>query len=346
MATGPKTPPPGSPAGGARQARPGPVAVPTATTVAPSDTSTSTVIHPTGPQIQCGTTPLISYDNVIFATPGTGTGTIPLSMDIRVPETPGKKPLVVYMPGGGFVISDPTTNLDQRTYLAEQGYVVASIQYRTLRNGATYRDSVADVKSAIRYLRAHAGKYDFNSDKVAVWGQSAGGYLAAMAGVTNAEKRFDAGDNLDQSSAVRAVVDQFGPSNLSRAAADFDAATQRKLDAPGSPLAAYVYGSGTVESIASYTPQVAAANPASYVDSSTPPFLLLQGSNDRMVSPSQTLLMLDALREKGVESTRYVLDGAGHGDLRFLGDHTAGLPWSTREVMDIIADFLHTHLVG
>jgi len=70
--------------------------------------------------------------------------------------------------------------------VADQNYVVASIEYRTVPEGATYKQTVSDVKSAVRYLRAHAGQYDIDSSKVAVWGQPAGGYVASMAGVTNA----------------------------------------------------------------------------------------------------------------------------------------------------------------
>ena len=93
----------------------------------------------------------------------------------------------------------------QRAYIAERGYAVASISYRTVLDGATWRDSLADVKSAIRYLGAHTEQYDINPDKVAVWDQSAGGYLAAMAGTTNGEKQFDVGGDLDESSDVQAV---------------------------------------------------------------------------------------------------------------------------------------------
>jgi hypothetical protein len=52
----------------------------------------------------------------------------------------------------------------------------------------------------------------------------------------------------------------------------------------------------------------------------------------------------NALRAKGVDSTRYLLNGANHGDLTFTGDTKAGLPWSTREVMGLIVSFLRQHL--
>jgi len=93
--------------------------------------------------------------------------------------------------------------LNLRTFVAEAGFVVASIQYRTITDGATYADSLIDVKSAIRYLRAHADAYGIDPDHIAVWAESAGGYLAAMAGVTSNLKSFDKGGELDQNSQCR-----------------------------------------------------------------------------------------------------------------------------------------------
>jgi acetyl esterase/lipase len=195
--------------------------------IAPSDTSTSVVIGGSGPQIRCGKVQLTTYRDIVYAI-STSSGTqIPLKLDVVVPQSPGRKPLVVYITGGGFLRSDKTANLDQRTYVAEQGYVVASIEYRTVPSGATYRDSVADIKSAIRYLRAHADQYDNKASKVAVWGASAGGHLAAMTGVTHGIKAFDDSGNPGQSSTVHAVVDEFGPSDISTVASDHDTATQK-----------------------------------------------------------------------------------------------------------------------
>ncbi len=319
--------------------------IPVAKTVARTDTSTSVVINPTGPQIQCGRTPLTTTTDIVYATPTTNGKQTQLKLDIQVPRTAGKKPLVVYLTGGGFMIAGQTANLGQRTYVAEQGYVVASIQYRTIPNGANYSDAVADVKSAIRYVRAHAAQYGIDGSHVAVWGQSAGGYLAAMTGVTNGLKQFDVGANLDQSSDVQAVVDEFGPSNLSKVGDDYDTAAKQANLAPGNNLAQWVYGPGTTKSVAQYTPQVAAADPTTYVTATTPPFVLLQGSNDELVSPSQTLLMHNALTAKGVSNTRYVVAGANHGDLAFAGN-TSVAAWSTQVVMGKITGFLGQHLAG
>jgi acetyl esterase/lipase len=214
--------------------------------------------------------------------------------------------------------------------VAEQGYVVASIEYRTVLSGATYRDSIADVKSAIRYLRAHAEQYHIEASSVAVWGESAGGYLAAMTGVTNGFNRFEDGANPGQSSAVQAVVDEFGPSDISEIASDYDIATQEANYAAANWLAQFVFGPNTTLSVRDDAMTMAAANPVSNVTASSPPFLLLHGSADQLVSPSQTVILHNALRAKGVESTRYVIMGANHGDLTFLGfDPNVAKPWSS-----------------
>lgn len=285
QSTAPALPAGAAPAGGG-------VSIPVAKIIKASSTSTSTstVVDPTGPQIQCGQTQVATYSNVVYSTPAANGKEAQLKLDVQVPRTTGTKPLVFYITGGGFLIADKTANLNQRTYLAEQGYVVASIQYRTTTDGATYKDATGDVKSAIRYLRAHAAQYGINASKVAVWGQSAGGYLAAMTGTTNGDSQFNAGANVSQSSDVQAVIDEFGPSDLSKLAADYDTATQKANYAPGNALAQWVFGPGTRKSILDGpAAAVAAADPITYISSSTPPFVELQGSHDQLVSPSQTL---------------------------------------------------------
>jgi len=295
--------------------------------------------------MQCGQTELTSHNDVVYDTPTSGGKTVSLKMDIQVPKTSGDKPLVVYITGGGFVSDDKSGNLDQRTYVAEQGYVVASIEYRTVTDGATYKDSVADVKSAIRYLRAHAATYGIDPSKVAVWGQSAGGYLAAMTGVTNGLKQFEDASNPGQSSTVQAVVDEFGPSDLSKVAADFDPAAKQANYAAGNSLAKFVFGPNTTLSVKDDPAAMAPANPLTYVSKSSAPFVLLHGSADQLVSPSQTLILQRALRAKGVESTRYVVKGANHGDVTFLGGAaTSAKQWSSKQVMDDIVSFLGNKL--
>ncbi|MFF1448417.1 alpha/beta hydrolase fold domain-containing protein [Streptomyces sp. NPDC058274] len=318
-----------------------------AKSVKASDTSTSTVIDGGGAQIECGKTGVTTHSDVVYSSPTTGGKKTDLKLDLQLPKTDGKKPLVVYMTGGGFAMADKTGNLNQRTYVAEQGYAVASIQYRTATTGGTYKEAVQDVKSAIRYLRAHADEYGIDSAHVAVWGQSAGGYLAAMTGTTNGLKQFEAGDNLGQSSDVQAVVDEFGPGDLSKTASDFDAATQKTYVEAGSSTAKFVFGADSKKKLTDDPSAIKDADPSTYADSSDPAFVILHGSDDHLVSPSQTLTLHNTLRDKGADSTRYVVKGADHGDLSFMGgDSKTGLKWSSQEVMGDIVTFLGKHLNG
>jgi acetyl esterase/lipase len=337
-------PPGGAPPGGAAGAGGG-ISIPVAKTIKPSDTSKSIVYTPSGPQIQCGHLQLATYDNLVYSPPTTDGKQISLKLDLQVPKTAGKKPLVIYITGGGFDIADKTANLDQRTYVADQNYVVASIEYRTVPEGATYKQTVSDVKSAVRYLRAHAGQYGIDSSKVAVWGQSAGGYLASMAGVTNGDKQFVSGGYLNESSDVQAVVDEFGPSDLSKVAADYDTAAKEGNYAVGNSLAQFVFGKGTRLSVVDDPSVEELSDPITYVSSASAPFILLQGSKDQLVSPSQTLILFNALRAKGVDATRYVLTGANHGDLTVPGmSASSALPWSTKQTMGYIVSFLNKQL--
>jgi acetyl esterase/lipase len=318
-----------------------------ARSIAPSDNSTSVVIAgAAGPRIRTGAVGVTAHTDIVYATRGDADGQdLPLRLDLLVPRTPGPKPLVVYLSGGGFVLSTKEAALERRTYLAEAGYAVASAEYRTVRNSATYRDAVADAKSAISFLRAHAARYGLDTSKVVIWGESAGGYLASLVGATNGIAEFETPDNPGFSSDVQAVINQFGLSNLLKFVADFDPDAQQALLRPGTAAASFVFGPGTSLSLADCPEAVSAADPTQYVTARTPPFLHFHGSADNVVPPSQSLLLHTALREQGVESSRYVLTGAKHGDLSaMLGDPEAALPWSTEEVLGHITDFLARHL--
>ena len=314
---------------------------PIAASVAPSDTSSSIVIRPDpNDQIQCGKSSIKSIEDVVYAAPKRPDGkSMTLKMDILIPQPVRKRTVVVYVPGGGFVMAPKEGALNLRTYIAEAGFAVASVQYRTTRDGANYRDGVEDIKEAIRYLRANAGKYGIDAAVVAVWGESAGGYLAAMVGVTNDNSSFEAGANLNQSSDVQGVIDDFGASDISKIAADFDAVTQHAIYT-NEGLVQYI-GKASDASTLNSSIATTTANPLKYIHANAPPFLIFHGNHDRMVSPSQTLILHDALVATGVPSVRYLVDGASHGDLSFMGDTRSGLLWSTNRVMNVVVDFLN-----
>ena len=256
-----------------------------------------------------------------------------LKMDIITYKDDNTRPCVVYVVGGGFSHAMKERNLYDRYEVAKGGYVVASVQYHVISTGI-YSDAVKDIKAAIRYLRANAKEYGINSDRIAVWGESAGGYLSAMIGTTNGVEKFEVGENLDQSSDVKAAIDSYGLSDLTKIGDDYDEEAAKAHFTVISPDGQFIHGKNSGLTSLDKPEVVAQANPINYVDENDPPFLLFHGTQDMIVSPSQTLLLHNALREKGVSSTRYVLEGVGHASPEF----------SDPKVIDIIVGFLDENL--
>lgn len=124
------------------------------------------------------------------------------------------------MTGGGFINANKDNGIQLRMHLAEQGYVVGSINYRVAPT-ARFPEPLEDVKAAIRYLKANAEKWGIDPEHVGIVGGSAGGYLTAMAGTTSGTRSFDKGENLQVTSDVQAAVDLYGLSDLTRVGSDF-----------------------------------------------------------------------------------------------------------------------------
>lgn len=272
--------------------------------------------------------------DVVYSQPSTqNMPNLPLQMDLLIPQVATPLPAVIFITGGGFVSANRARMPQLRMHLAEQGFVVASITYRTAPN-STFPQPLEDVKSAIRFLKAHATKFNVDARSVFLIGDSAGGYLAAFAAVTNGDKAFNVGDNLEQSSEVAGAVDLYGISDLTQIAATFPADVQRRFQSSGSALALFVNGlpdfGGRDGGILANLQAAERANPINYITKDSAPMLLMHGTSDDIVSPAQTDLLFQALRAQGVEAERYVIPDAGHSDDYWLQD----------EVFDVITDFL------
>ena len=258
-----------------------------------------------------------------------------LKMDIYRPIDTKKSPAIVFVPGGWWLTSPKDSGMQIAEKLAEKGFAVASIEYRHIAE-SNYIDITGDVKAAVRYLRAHAEDFNIDKNKIAVMGTSAGGYLASMVGVTGGIKKFDFGENLDQSSDVQAVVDIFGPSDLTKIADDYSEELQKIYNSPGSPASILVNGvsafrhnkGGSVSEI----PETAKdSNPITHINKNTPPFLIFHGNRDTTISPSQSKILYDALIANGIDAEFYVVNGCGHDFKYFYQPQT----------LKIITDFLN-----
>jgi acetyl esterase/lipase len=227
-----------------------------------------------------------------------------LHMNLAWPQDPPALPMpvVVWIHGGGWTGGDHlgTENLP----LAERGYFTANVEYRFSQE-AIFPAQIHDCKAALRYLRAHAREYRLDPSRFGVWGASAGGHLAALVGTSAGVAALE-GDlgYAEQSSAVQAVVDVCGPTDLTHwiqpPVADAAGVTAVLNQLLGGPWTERL--------------EVArAASPLSYVGSGSAPFLVVHGEVDDVVPIDQSERLDAALRATGIQSQLIRVKGGGHG---------------------------------
>ena len=228
-----------------------------------------------------------------------------LRLDLMLPTGIESPPLVVWIHGGGWR-GGSKSSVPIRG-LVDHGYAVASISYR-FTDVAIFPAQIHDCKAAIRWLRAHAHKYGYDEKRFVVAGSSAGGHLALLVGVSGDDPSLEGrvGSHFDQSSAVQAVVDYFGP-------ADF--VLRRKTQ----PERALTTKSGSFALLGGIRngkmdPKLERlASPAMHVTPDDPPLLLFHGDQDETVLLDQSQRMLKAYHKAGAVAELVVFKDARHG---------------------------------
>lgn len=235
-----------------------------------------------------------------------------VKLDLYLPKTncSGKFPLIISIHGGGFESGDkyPVEKPISPDILSDNCYALASINYR-LGGEAAFPAGNEDVKSAVRWLRAGAGKYNLDSDNFGVIGGSAGGYYSSFLGTTGDIQGFDVGDNLEYSSAVQAVVDEFGPVNIS-------SLVQNRVDAglPANSAESIFIG---CDISSTNCANAINASPINHISKEDPPFLILHGEKDKIVPVKQSQDFYAQLQSFGVPVTFIMIPNAEHGGVEF-----------------------------
>ncbi|WP_146394094.1 alpha/beta hydrolase fold domain-containing protein [Planctomycetes bacterium CA13] len=235
-----------------------------------------------------------------------------LTMHLVLPKNRSDAPAPVYVwiHGGGWQGGTKDGGIRQVTPLVKNGFVGATIEYR-LTGEASFPAQIQDCKCAIRFLRAHALKYNIDPERIAVGGSSAGGHLAALVGTSGDVPELEGnGGWPDQSSRVQAVVDLYGPTDFNKFVVTNGFESHNKDGSPESKL----LGGGRVLDKPDGIKRV---NPITYVDKEDPPFLILHGKSDRTVPPNQSEAMHKALQAANVPTTLHIIEGAGHGGPEF-----------------------------
>jgi len=224
------------------------------------------------------------------------------TMDIIRPKEVSDKPrpAVLLVHGGGFRAGTKEGYIALAVKLAEHGYVAATANYR-LSPGNQFPAPVHDVKAAVRFLRANAGKYGIDTEHIGALGGSAGAHLVLMLGLTAGVAEFEGtGGHPEQSSAVQAVVDEYGPT-------DFTQSYSKSVDA-AEVLPMFLGGDldhNRIDHIKS--------SPLSWVNPNAAPTLAMHGTADNYVAYEQSLWLVEKMIAAGATAELETMSGAGHG---------------------------------
>ena len=228
---------------------------------------------------------------------GDGDGT-PLYLDLYLPQD-RKEPVpgLIFIHGGGWAGGKRS---DYRYYamrMPQMGYAVATVSYRMVPK-AIFPAAVQDVKCAVRWMRANAKKYGIDPDKLAAIGGSAGGHLSLMLGYSAGVPELEGnGGHQEYSSAVQAVVDLYGPVDLTV-----------PVDRDNPTLWAFFGGKHFDEAPDQYR----MASPITHLTKDAPPTLIIQGTDDMTVPVDQSDMLAERLKELGVDYEYLRLEGHPH----------------------------------
>jgi acetyl esterase/lipase len=249
----------------------------------------------------------------------------PLLLDLALPKERESKaaPAYVYMHGGAWMSGNKEDGVPAICYYAARGIAGASVGYR-LSQEARFPAQIEDCLCAVRFLRAHAGEYCLDPDRIGAMGASSGGQLAILLGLVGGSNRFAAqGGWEDFSSQVSAVCDLFGVSDFLK---------MPRKQPPETLGATARFLGGTIEEMQE---RYVEASPVNYVHAGAPPFLIIHGDADPVVPLQQSELLHEALQRAGADSVLHIVKGAGHGSANVI----------TPEVRDAILAFFKRTLV-
>ncbi len=217
----------------------------------------------------------------------------------RPVEAGPSRPCIMFVHGGGWTGGDKEAYDEAIRVAVEKGYVGVTVGYR-LAPAHRFPAQVQDVKCAVRYLRAHAEQYGIDPKRIGAAGDSAGGQLVMMLGVTRPEDGLEGdGGWSNMSSAVQAVVSYYGPTDLG---------------APDVPMVSKWVVEVFLGAPAAKVPDLCRqASPLFYVHAGQAPLLLLQGTVDPLVPTTQAVRMATAMSAAKAAGRVELIVGAAHG---------------------------------
>ena len=218
-----------------------------------------------------------------------------LCADFYIPEDVTNPPVILWIHGGGW------KDLNRKWCLVmpqlERGYAICSVDYR-YSDEDIFPAQMLDLKDALLFVKENGEKYGYDGSKVILSGDSAGGHLCSLLGVSAGNRDWE---QPGKDYTVQAVVDFCGPCQLGGLSDTRE----------GSFVLEQLLGTGSDSK--AFRGRAALASPTTYINGTEPPFLILHGSVDPTVSRDQSRALRNALEAAGVPVHMYLVPGGVHG---------------------------------
>ena len=251
---------------------------------------------------------------------------VDLLMTLILPKQPEESrrptPLIVFIQGSGWTFPKLGHELAQLSWYAQSGYAVATVTHRNANEGHAFPAYLQDVKTAVRFMRAHAQEYAIDPERICLWGTSSGGNTALLIGLTADDPRYKTEEYAQESDGVSCIIDCFGPTDL-KTMLDENPDLRKESVFTG------LLGTQDEQDV------MRNMSPLCLVEENKdyPPFLLIHGDADTLVPYAQSDAMYRLLHDKGYDARLIKVIGAPH----------EGSFWS-RRLHGLIMDYLHEKL--
>jgi acetyl esterase/lipase len=239
------------------------------------------------------------------------------------------RPAIVVVHGGAWSGGERSDYPHWNEWLARRGYAVFDVDYR-LAPQPNWQTATADVKCAVNWVKANAGRFAVDPARIALLGRSAGGHLALLAAYSTREAALPPGCGDAPGASVRAVISLYGPTDLKWGYEH--PANRRVLD-----------GAGKIRDFTGGTPASAPeairlASATTHVNAQTPPTLLFHGGRDQLVNDRHMTLLTERLSQHAVPHRALLIPYAQHAfDYNFDG-------WGSQLTRSLLLQFLREHL--
>lgn len=237
-------------------------------------------------------------------------------------------PLIVFVQGSAWTFPNIYYEIPQLSEYARKGYVVATVTHRNCLEGNPFPAYLQDVKTAIRFLRKNADEYGIDTNRVGIWGTSSGGNTALLVGLTHDEPKYETEEYVGFTDEVKCVVECFGPTDMNMQKGPEESVPDQGFMDIFNGLTGGAKPEDWQKILIDMSPVNHVKQGVKY-----PPFLLIHGDADPVVSYDQSVKMYQTLLEAEVHAEMICVEHAPH----------EGSFWS-RQVHEMIMEFLGKNL--